>query len=281
VNDILVAGAIMLGVASFFGVVLAVANRYLSVYEDPRVAQVEELLPGTNCGACGQPGCHAFAEVLVEGRAAPGQCSVSSPDGVEAIAAFLGVDAGFQEKRVARLHCAGGKSSVRKLADYRGLTSCRAAALVTGGERACSWGCLGLADCESACGFGAIRMNSEALPVVEIDRCTACGDCVDVCPMDLFTLEPVSSRTIVQCNSPLAGEEAREICSVACDACGRCAADAEPGVIEMVGGLPEVRAPLRASEACTYRCPTGAIRWVEGNQFQPLKIVSDREVAHG
>jgi len=281
VNDILVAGAIMLGVASFFGVVLAVANRYLSVYEDPKVAQVEELLPGTNCGACGQPGCHAFAEVLVEGQAAPGQCSVSSPDGVEAIAGFLGVDAGFQEKRVARLHCAGGKSSVRKLADYRGLTSCRAAALVSGGERACAWGCLGLADCESACGFGAIRMNPEALPVVDVEKCTACGDCVDVCPMDLFTLEPVSSRAIVQCNSPLAGEEARAICSVACDACGRCAADAETGAIEMVAGLPEVRAPLRATETCTYRCPTEAIRWVEGNQFQPLKIVSDREVAHG
>jgi hypothetical protein len=49
----------------------------------------------------------------------------------------------------------------------------------------------------------------------------------------------------------------------------------------MVDGLPEVRAPLRTSEACTYRCPTGAIRWVEGNQFQPLRRVSDREVAHG
>jgi RnfABCDGE-type electron transport complex B subunit len=281
VNDILVAGAIMLGVASFFGVVLAVANRYLSVYEDPRVAQVEEMLPGTNCGACGQPGCHAFAEVLVGGEASPGQCSVSSADGVEAIAGFLGVDAGFQERQVARLHCAGGKSSVRRLGRYRGLSSCRAAALVSGGERACAWGCLGLADCESACGFGAIRMNAEALPVVNVETCTACGDCVDVCPLDLFTLEPVSTRAIVQCNSPLAGEEARSICSVACDACGRCAADAEPGAIEMAGGLPEVRAPLRTVESCTYRCPTGAIRWVEGNQFQPLKIVTDREVAHG
>ena len=100
-NEILIAGSIMLGIACFFGLVLAVANRYLAVEEDPRVEQVEQMLPGTNCGACGQPGCKAFAEVIVEGAEPPGKCSVSSAEGVEKIAAFLGVDAGFQEKIVA------------------------------------------------------------------------------------------------------------------------------------------------------------------------------------
>jgi len=278
-SEILIAAGVMLGLAGFFGVVLAVANRYLRVEEDPRIEQVEGMLPGTNCGACGQPGCRAFAETLVRDENPPGLCSVSTADGIQEIAAFLGVEAGFQEKRVARLHCAGGKSSVRRLAEYAGITSCRAAFVVNGGGRACPWGCLGLDDCERACTFDAIRMNREALPVVDIERCTACGDCVDICPLDLFTLEGVSHRVIVQCSSPMTGEPARDICRVACDACGRCALDAPEGVIEMSDGLPLLRVPSRAPEDCTFRCPTGAIQWVEGNQFQQ-RLLEIKDVSH-
>jgi Na+-translocating ferredoxin:NAD+ oxidoreductase RNF subunit RnfB len=267
-NEILTAAGIMFGVAGFFGVVLSVANRYLRVEEDPRIDQVEQMLPGTNCGACGQPGCHSFAEALVVGETVPGKCSVSSSDDVKSIATFLDVEAGIQERRVARLHCAGGKSSVRRLADYEGLDTCRGAVLVSGGGRACPWGCLGLADCERVCEFNAIRMNEEDLPVVDVELCTACGDCVDVCPLNLFTLEPVSNKVIVQCSTPVTGELARSLCKVACDACGRCALDAPEGVIEMSGGLPKLVEPAQALEDCTYRCPTGAIRWVEANQFE-------------
>jgi Na+-translocating ferredoxin:NAD+ oxidoreductase RNF subunit RnfB len=274
VSEVLTSASIMLGITGFFGVVIAVAHRFLHVEEDPRIEQVTRMLPGTNCGACGQPGCQAFAEVLVSGDAAPGKCSVSTAGAIESIAGFLGVEAGFEEKHVARLHCAGGKSSVRTLADYHGLTSCRAAYLVNGGGRACGWGCLGLADCERACTFDAIRMNDEALPVVNVEGCTACGDCVDACPLDLFTLEPISTRAIVQCSCPLTGDLARSICRVACDACGRCAVDGPAGAIEMVDGLPVVREPSQTSEECTYRCPTGAIRWVEGEQLLGMRETS-------
>jgi Na+-translocating ferredoxin:NAD+ oxidoreductase RNF subunit RnfB len=266
-NEVLTAASIVFGVATFFGVVLAAANRWLRVEEDPRLERVEEMLPGTNCGACGQPGCHAFAEALLRGETPPGKCSVSSREAVVSIAHFLGVEAGMQEKRVARLHCAGGRSSVRQAAVYRGLDSCRAAFVVNGGGKACPWGCLGLGDCGRACTFDAIRMNDEALPVVDVELCTACGDCVDVCPLDLFTVEPISTRAIVQCSCPLTGDVARELCRVACDACGRCALDAEEGAIEMTDGLPVVREPGGTTVACTFRCPTGAIQWVETNQF--------------
>lgn len=267
--DALITGAaIMMGLALIFGVVLALANKFLKVEEDVRVEVVEGKLAGSNCGACGQPGCHAFAEAVVSGATAPGKCTVTSADAIAEIASYLGVDAGAEEKRVARLHCGGGKSCVRPIADYRGMTSCRAAFVVNGGGRACSWGCLGLADCEVACTFDAIKMNAEGLPVVDIEACTACGDCVDVCPLNLFAIEPISSRVIVQCSSPLTGDAARAVCTVACDACGRCALDAPEGAIEMRGGLPVVRNPLLANEQCTFRCPTGAIQWVEGDQFQ-------------
>jgi len=278
-NEVLIAGGIMMGVASFFGLVLATANRYLRVEEDPRIEMVEGMLPGTNCGACGQPGCHAFAEALVENVAVPGKCSVSTPDAIQGIAGYLGVDAAFQEKRVARLHCAGGKSSVRKIADYQGLDTCRAAFVVNGGGRACPWGCLGLGDCDRACTFDAIRMNAEDLPVVSVETCTACGDCVDVCPLDLFTLEPISAKLTVQCSTPVSGELARSLCRVACDACGRCAADADEGAVEMVGGLPVIQDRTRTTEVCTFRCPTGAIQWIEGQQFDDEP--AERGVSHG
>jgi len=63
-KNFLVAPAIMAGLGLFFSVILAIAYRYLRVEEDPRVTETEDLLPGSNCGACGQPGCRAFAEHL-------------------------------------------------------------------------------------------------------------------------------------------------------------------------------------------------------------------------
>jgi ferredoxin len=181
----------------------------------------------------------------------------------------LGVDAGEQIKRVARLHCAGGRSRTRNIAEYEGFKNCRAATLVAGGGKGCAWGCLGLGDCEAACTFDAIEMNIEGLPVVNIERCTACGDCVDACPRDLFEIIPLNHHLLVQCSIPLAGDEAIAFCSVACDACGLCAFDAAPGLIQMQDNLPVVdySAGGPALPNATYRCPTGAICWVEGAQF--------------
>lgn len=267
-TDFTTAAMIMTGVALFFGVVLAVAYRFLRVEEDPRIDIVEELLPGSNCGACGEPGCRAFAEKLCLGTTQPGKCTVNSADGIDEIASFLGVDAGAQEKRTARLHCAGGLSQVKRLAEYDGLDSCRAAVQVNAGGIACGWGCLGLADCAIVCTFDAIKMTEGLLPKVDTNKCTACNDCVDVCPRDLFTLELLSHPVVVQCASPLAGETATSICTVACDACGRCALDAGDDVIEMSNGLPKVNLPDRTTIECTFRCPTGAIQWVRGDQFE-------------
>jgi RnfABCDGE-type electron transport complex B subunit len=269
VEPVLVAAAVMGGLSVFFGAVLAIANRFLKVEEDPRLDVLESMLPGTNCGACGEPGCRAFAEALVAGKRAPGTCTVSSPEGVGAIADYLGVESGTQVKRVARLHCAGGRAQARQIADYEGFSSCRAAALVAGGGKGCAWGCLGLADCERACTFDAIDMNANGLPVVDPVGCTACGDCVTACPRDLFEILPIDRPLIVQCRIPLAGEAATALCSVACDACGRCAQDAPGDLIRMSQNLPIVDyvRQVRMGPEPTFRCPTGAIRFVRGRQF--------------
>lgn len=272
-TEILTASAIMASLGLVFGTLLAVAYRFLKVEEDPRIETVEEMLPGSNCGACGEPGCRALAEKIVGGVVLPGKCSVSSSSGLERIADFLGVDPGEQEKLVARLHCAGGRGRALQVAKYEGHESCRGAHLVAGGGLECTWGCLGLGDCEVACTFDAIEMNFLDLPRVDVDLCTACGDCVDACPRDLFTLQPVTHNLVVQCKAPLEAEEARRVCRVVCDACGRCAMDAPSGLITMIGNLPVVdyAGGGPATPAATLRCPTGAIQWIERQQFTELE----------
>lgn len=263
--EFLTAIGIMVGLGFALSSILAYANRKLYVYEDPRIDQVEDMLPHANCGACGNPGCRAFAEAVVGGSQAPGKCTVNSRDMTERIAGFLGVHAGVEEKRVARLACAGGNNVARMRAQYEGMRTCRAAALVAGGGKGCAWGCLGLADCRDVCTFGAIIMNVYGLPVVDEDKCTACGDCVEVCPLDLFSLHPVSHRLWVACKSLARGEEAEAECEVACTGCGLCAVDAEPGLIAIRQNLAVIDYARNglASEVAIQRCPTGAIVWLD------------------
>ena len=219
------------------------------------------------------PGCRAFAEKVIAGDLQVSKCTVSSPEGHQSIADYLGVDAGSEEKRLARLLCAGGKDEAHNRSSYKGgLATCRGEAVVAGGPKDCNWGCLGLGDCEVVCDFDAIQMSDNALPVVDAEKCTACGDCVDVCPKDLFTIMPVSQKLIVQCRSLLEGSLATDKCSVACNACGRCVSDAAPDVISIQNGLAVIdynKNDLAGVEAIK-RCPTNAIVWLEGDaQFAP------------
>ena len=243
---------------------IAVANKKLYVYEDPRIDQVEDMLPHANCGACGFPGCRPFAEALVSGQVLPGKCSVSSDEGRSAIASFLGVALGAEEKRVARLACNGGKNVAINQAYYKGISTCQAATLISGGGKACSWGCLGYGDCEVVCDFDAISMNDFGIPVVDVQKCTACGDCVKACPKGLFSIHPISHRLWVACKSLEAGDEVLDVCDVGCTACGKCAMDAEDNMITMVKNLPVINySKNHKTQAPIQRCPTGAIVWLD------------------
>jgi len=264
---ILTAVGFMAALGLTLAVVLVLANRQLYVYEDPRIDEVEELLPKANCGACGTAGCRQFAEKLVQGELEPGRCTVNTKEMNQVIADFLGVDLGTVERRVARLACAGGSHVAHNLALYEGVQTCRAAALVSGGGRGCAWGCLGLGDCEQVCDFGALHMDEHGLPVVSEDKCTACGDCVTVCPKGLFSLHPVSHRLWVACKNQEFGEDAERQCRVACTACGRCAQDSPEGLIEIRSNLATVDYGKNAlaSKVAIERCPTGAIFWLEAD----------------
>ncbi len=275
VNEIIIPLAILVGLGLLFATILAIAYKKLRVYEDPRLDVVEDMLPSTNCGACGVPGCRAFAEKLIDNELKPSGCTVSSAEAIDDIASFLGVEAGEAVKRVARLLCAGGTDEAQNLAEYKGgMSTCRGEAVVTGGSKECTWGCLGLGDCEDICDQDAITMNDQALPVVDPDKCTACNDCIEVCPKGLFVLMPIDQKLIVQCKSLLEGDLAESKCSVACNACGRCVADSMPDVIEMVDNLAVINYDLNqlTSPEAIRRCPTDAIVWLDNEaQFEKVE----------
>ena len=181
------------------------------------------------------------------------------------MADYLGVDSGDVVKRVARLACAGGTHVARNRAHYDGLPSCRAAAVVSGGPKGCTWGCLGLADCADVCDFDAITMDKHGLPVVDGSKCTACGDCVDICPKDLFSIHTVDHRLWVACKNLEFGDTAENDCEVACTACERCAKDSPEGLITIQDNLAIIDYEKNglASKVATERCPTGAIVWLD------------------
>jgi Na+-translocating ferredoxin:NAD+ oxidoreductase subunit B len=271
VTHIVVTVSFMLGLGLILSSVLAFANRKLWVFEDPRIDAVEELLPNTNCGACGSAGCRVFAEALIAGDIEPANCTVNSSEATEEIADYLGIDAGDVVKQVARLACAGGSNVARNTASYAGMDSCRAASVISGGPKSCIWGCIGLADCAQVCDQNAISMNRHHLPVVDPDKCTACNDCIEICPKGLFSLQPITQRLWVACKNLLHGDEAEAECEVACNACERCAVDSPEGLIEIKNNLAVINYEKNhlASAVAIERCPTGAIVWLDNEN--PIK----------
>ena len=264
-TTIVIVAVFMAVLGTALATLLAVASRRLYVYEDPRIEKVEELLPHSNCGACGTAGCRNYAEKVEAGELKPGKCTVNSPQQNIGIADLIGVELGQEEKRVARLACAGGKHVAAMRARYEGLASCRAANAVGGNGKACSWGCMGLGDCADVCDFDAIAMNTYGLPVVDTEKCTACGDCVDICPKGLFSLHAISHQLWIACKNKADGDTAEQQCGVACTACGRCVVDAPDGLITLNQNLAVIDYAQNAyaTRTPTERCPTGAIVWLD------------------
>ena len=124
-------------------------------------------------------------------------------------------------------------------------------------------------------------MSDAGLPVVDPDKCTACGDCVEACPKGLFVLLPLENSLLVQCRNLVNGDDALEQCRVACTACGKCVQDAAQGLISVASGVAVVNYDLiaEATERAVARCPTGAIVWLSGAQFRQPESHVVREAA--
>ncbi|MFW6139096.1 MAG: RnfABCDGE type electron transport complex subunit B, partial [Spirochaetota bacterium] len=102
------------GIGLALALILVMADKKLAVKEDPRTEKALEVLPGSNCGACGYGGCAAFARALTEGKASPNGCRAGGSEVAEALAEIMGEKALEQTKKVARVFCSGGEEETVK-----------------------------------------------------------------------------------------------------------------------------------------------------------------------
>ncbi|QGY40979.1 NAD(P)-binding protein [Pseudodesulfovibrio cashew] len=184
---------VLLGIGFISAVILAVASKLLYVYEDPRIAQVESVLAGANCGGCGYPGCAGAAQGVVEGKAGANVCVIGGDEVAAKVADIMGLEFASTEKQTAFVDCTGGVRA-EETYEYHGVADCRAQHMLYGGNKMCPEGCLGYGTCVTACQFGAIEIGPDGYPVVDPNLCTACGGCAQVCPRGVITIRGMTAR---------------------------------------------------------------------------------------
>ena len=257
-----VAITIIAGIGLVAAAALAVADRYLSVKEDPRIGMVTAVLPGANCGGCGFPGCDGYARALVAGTAPNGACSAGGSACAEAIAGILGVEAAATEPRVALVKCCGTRSEAIRVGDYNGICDCSVAAATAGGDKGCTYGCLGYGACANACPKGAIAVV-DGLARVDKRLCIGCGRCVKACPRHIIELVPASATVHVLCANPDKGPAVRKVCGVGCMGCRLCEKNSggrEAGHFVFQGFLAKVNYENPPTdEQIAAKCPAGCM----------------------
>ena len=257
-DTVLLYTLVSLGSIGFFlGAILAFASKRFAVEVDPKIDQIHEILPGANCGGCGYAGCAAYAEAVVREGISANLCSPGGPAVTQKIAQLLGIEETSAVRRVAYLHCAGSKDRAKEKYTYDGVRDCRVAALLKGGPKACSDGCIGFGTCAEACKFDALSMGADGLPVVDRDKCTACGACVRICPKNLFDLVHDTITIYLACSSHDRGNVVKNACSVGCFGCGICVKVTEGDAIEMKDNLPTIDYDSSPNLVLAhYKCPT-------------------------
>ncbi len=267
---------ILVGLGAVAAVVLYFVAQKFHVYEDPRIDQVEAMLPAANCGGCGFPGCRGMADALVANDDISALfCPVGGAATMKAVADFLGKSTPEKEPTVAVVRCAGAPCHRPRTNIYDGAASCAVVASLYGGETGCAFGCLGKGDCTLVCTFDAIHMNLETgLPEVDEEKCTACGACVKACPKIIIELRkkgPKSRRVFVSCVSKDKGAVTRKACAVGCIGCGKCVKACAFDAITLENNLAYIDpAKCRLCRKCVTECPTNAI-WEVGFPPRPPK----------
>ena len=152
--------------AAIFGGVLGFAAIRFKVEGDPLVEQVDELLPQTQCGQCGYPGCRPYAQAIVDGDEI-NKCPPGGHTTIAALANLLDVEAPSLDEEQ------GEESDTKKVAYIR------------------EDECIGCTKCIQACPVDAILGAAKQMHTVIISECTGCDLCVEPCPVDCIDMLPV------------------------------------------------------------------------------------------
>lgn len=241
-----------------------VAQRF-RVVEDPRIDQIQELLPAANCGGCGFAGCRNFAEEIVRRESLDGLfCPVGGNETLKLIGPVIGQEAQEQELLIAVVRCNGTHANAPGKLEYEGIESCYFMHALFSGENGCPNGCLGGGDCVEACTFDAMYMDGNTgLPVVIQEACVACGACVKACPRHIIELRPKGKkdrRIFVSCMNAEKGGPAKKNCDVACIGCGKCVKVCAFDAIRMENNLAYIDASkCTLCRKCVSECPTHSI----------------------
>ena len=249
---------LVLGVlGGVFGLVLAVASKVFEVKTDPRLAEIQDALPGANCGGCGYAGCAACAKAILEGKAPVNACPSNTGERTARIAAVMGVEVKSVERRVAFVRCSGGDRAGHKFEKYVGLSDCVAAMKVSGnGPLDCAFGCLGLGSCVAACKFDAIHINEHGVAEVDPDKCTCCKQCIAACPKKVIVTRPYAVDIVIPCANKEKGALAKTHCAISCIGCKLCEKNCPSGAITVNRNVAVIDYDKCTScGICVTKCP--------------------------
>lgn len=250
-------------VAYLLGLGLVYASKKFAVHKDERIVMIENVLPQSNCGACGVPGgCGGYAACIVKDGLDINLCKPGGADTMQKIAKIIGLDVDSDMVREdARVHCKSGLNHSLLKYEYNGIDDCIQAKMLYGGPKMCEYACFGLGSCVRACPFDAIRISKDRVVRIIDEKCTACGRCVDICPQHIIHLVPSSMKLYMGCSSKDKGGIVRKICTIGCIGCMRCEKACPVDAIHVIDNLAvfDYNKCINCYK-CYDVCPTGCIR---------------------
>ena len=262
--DILIAIAILGGLGLGFGLILAAASKVFYVETDPRLEQLNECLPGANCGGCGYPGCGGYADAVLKGEAAIGLCASGGDECAQRMAQIMGVKAEKVARKVALVRCSGYKgvdengkaTGAKQKGEYEGIKDCLAATKVAGrGPLICKFGCLGFGNCVAQCKYDALSIV-DGIAKVDQEKCVGCMSCAAACPRNLIVPVEYGKHVVIACASTAKGSVTIRGCSAGCIGCGLCKKICPNGAITIDQNLATIDySKCSGCGLCANVCP--------------------------